>query len=160
MEAAGCRPPANPLRKELYKVGPAYRLGNETDIMVEILTSGPVQGIIIGVFIEYSLNMNHISATMKVYQDFFSYESGIYKHAPTAELYESGYHSVRIIGWGEDVSTERGLPIKYWVNVGNSSNFVLFTNNEMIDRTFPFSWSSILGASNGARTACSGSEGE
>lgn len=44
LEAAGCRAPANPLRKELYKVGPAYRLGNETDIMREILTSGPVQG--------------------------------------------------------------------------------------------------------------------
>lgn len=62
--AAGCRPPANPLRKELYKVGPAYRLGNETDIMVEILTSGPVQGIIIGfygVFIEYYTNHMNFS---------------------------------------------------------------------------------------------------
>lgn len=29
----------------MYKVGPAYRLGNETDIMQEILTSGPVQGM-------------------------------------------------------------------------------------------------------------------
>lgn len=56
---------------------------------------------------------------MKVYQDFFSYESGIYKHTPIAELYESGYHSVRIIGWGEDVSMDNGLPIKYWVNIGN-----------------------------------------
>lgn len=27
-----------------YKVGPAYRLGNETDIMYEIMKSGPVQG--------------------------------------------------------------------------------------------------------------------
>lgn len=63
---------------------------------------------------------------MKVYQDFFSYESGIYKHAPTAELYESGYHSVRIIGWGEGVSTDRGLPIKYWVSVGNSRNFAYY----------------------------------
>lgn len=44
LKTAGCRPPTNPLRTELYKVGPAYRLGNETDIMYEILTSGPVQG--------------------------------------------------------------------------------------------------------------------
>lgn len=101
LEVAGCDPPANPLRKELYKVGPAYRLGNETDIMIEILTSGPVQ------------------ATMKVYQDFFSYESGIYKHTPIAELYESGYHSVRIIGWGEDISRDNGLPIKYWLVVNS-----------------------------------------
>lgn len=45
LENAGCRAPENSLRTELYKVGPAYRLGNETDIMQEILTSGPVQGI-------------------------------------------------------------------------------------------------------------------
>lgn len=123
LEAAGCRAPANPLRKELYKVGPAYRLGNETDIMREILTSGPVQGeylIFYRIFVTYpirnSYNVN-VSATMKVYQDFFSYESGIYMHTPIAELYESGYHSVRIIGWGEDISTDSGLPIKYWVNI-------------------------------------------
>ncbi|XP_066600538.1 uncharacterized peptidase C1-like protein F26E4.3 isoform X2 [Prorops nasuta] len=97
---AGCRSPPNSMRKELYKVGPAYRLGNETDIMQEILTSGPVQ------------------ATMRVYQDFFVYKSGIYKHSRTAELYQSGYHSVRIIGWGEERSY-RGAPIKYWL-VANS----------------------------------------
>ncbi|XP_047347690.1 uncharacterized peptidase C1-like protein F26E4.3 isoform X2 [Vespa velutina] len=99
LKTAGCRNPPNPLRKELYKVGPAYRLGNETDIMQEILTSGPVQ------------------ATMKVYQDFFIYQSGIYRHSRTAEMYESGYHSVRIIGWGEDY--HRGALVKYWI-VANS----------------------------------------
>lgn len=56
LEVARCDPPANPLRKELYKVGPAYRLGNETDIMIEILTSGPVQGEYL-VFIVYLLFM-------------------------------------------------------------------------------------------------------
>lgn len=103
LKTAGCHPSTNPLRTELYKVGPAYRLGNETDIMYEILTSGPVQ------------------ATMKVYQDFFSYESGIYEHTPFTESYQFGYHSVRIIGWGEDTSTyrHRGLPTKYWL-VANS----------------------------------------
>lgn len=40
---AGCEP-KNPFRKGLYTVGPAYRLGNETDIMQEIIYSGPVQG--------------------------------------------------------------------------------------------------------------------
>ncbi|KOC68959.1 putative peptidase C1-like protein F26E4.3 [Habropoda laboriosa] len=99
LETAGCPPPANPLRTELYKVGPAYRLGNETDIMQEILTSGPVQ------------------ATMRVYQDFFSYESGVYRHTPTVQAYDSGYHSIRIIGWGEDLST--GSPIKYWLVVNS-----------------------------------------
>lgn len=97
---AGCRAAENPLRTELYKVGPAYRLGNETDIMQEILTSGPVQ------------------ATMRVYQDFFSYESGVYKHTATAELYDSGYHSVRIIGWGEEPSAYH-RPTKYWLVVNS-----------------------------------------
>lgn len=42
---AGCRRRNSyNLRNEMYKVGPAYRLGNETDVMQEILTSGPVQG--------------------------------------------------------------------------------------------------------------------
>ncbi|XP_017893645.1 tubulointerstitial nephritis antigen-like isoform X2 [Ceratina calcarata] len=104
LKIAGCVPAsANPLRTELYKVGPAYRLGNETDIMQEILTSGPVQ------------------ATMRVYQDFFSYESGVYKHSATAELYETGYHSVRIIGWGEDEQPRfnRVSPLKYWLVVNS-----------------------------------------
>ncbi|OAD57094.1 putative peptidase C1-like protein F26E4.3 [Eufriesea mexicana] len=102
LKTAGCRDPVNALRTELYKVGPAYRLGNETDIMQEILTSGPVQ------------------ATMRVYQDFFSYESGIYKHTSTTEDYEFGYHSVRIIGWGEDtIMHYHDLPIKYWLVVNS-----------------------------------------
>ncbi|KYN30198.1 putative peptidase C1-like protein F26E4.3 [Trachymyrmex cornetzi] len=100
LQAAGCRKPPNPLRTELYKVGPAYRLGNETDIMQEILTSGPVQ------------------ATMRVYQDFFVYNNGVYRHSQSAELHDSGYHSVRIIGWGEERSY-RGLPLKYWLVVNS-----------------------------------------
>ncbi|KAK9738480.1 Papain family cysteine protease [Popillia japonica] len=78
-----------------YKVGPAYRLGNETDIMYEIMKSGPVQ------------------ATMKVYHDFYSYERGIYEHTDLSIVDRTGYHSVRIVGWGED----RGR--KYW-KVANS----------------------------------------
>ena len=101
LNGAGCSAPLNPLRTELYKVGPAYRLGNETDIMQEILASGPVQ------------------ATMRVYQDFFSYESGVYRHSDIAEHYDSGYHSVRIIGWGEEPSSHRAPPLKYWLVVNS-----------------------------------------
>ncbi|XP_043252440.1 tubulointerstitial nephritis antigen-like [Colletes gigas] len=100
LRGAGCPAATNPLRTELYKVGPAYRLSNETDIMQEILTSGPVQ------------------ATMRVYQDFFSYKSGVYRHSAIAERYESGYHSVRIIGWGEE-SSYGGGSVKFW-RVANS----------------------------------------
>lgn len=56
------------------------------------------------------------SATMRVYQDFFIYQSGIYRHSRSAELHDSGYHSVRIIGWGEEPSY-RGPPLKYWVSL-------------------------------------------
>lgn len=60
--------------------------------------------------------MSVLSATMRVYQDFFIYQSGIYRHSRSAELHDSGYHSVRIIGWGEEPSY-RGPPLKYWVSL-------------------------------------------
>lgn len=88
--------PKRHLRKSnKFRVGPAYRLGNETDIMYEIIKSGPVQ------------------ATMKVYHDFYSYQTGVYEHTDLSVLDRTGYHSVRIVGWGE----ERGR--KYW-KVANS----------------------------------------
>ncbi|CAG9855972.1 unnamed protein product [Phyllotreta striolata] len=98
LQQAGCRPKFSD-RVARYTVGPAYRLGNETDIMYEITRSGPVQ------------------ATMKVYHDFFTYNGGIYKHSTMGINHKQGYHSVRIIGWGED-RTNRGM-VKYWL-VANS----------------------------------------
>ncbi|KAK4885881.1 hypothetical protein RN001_002152 [Aquatica leii] len=97
---ARCTPPFNVGRKEKYKVGPAYRLGNETDIMFEIMESGPVQ------------------ATIKVYHDFFSYRRGIYKHTNFSPEDRTGYHSVRIVGWGEETDYY-GQVQKYW-KVANS----------------------------------------
>lgn len=44
LQTAGCQLPSNVPRKEFYRVGPAYSLNNETDIMIEISESGPVQG--------------------------------------------------------------------------------------------------------------------
>lgn len=41
----GCKLPSNQ-RESLYKMGPAYSLNNETDIMWEISTYGPVQGLL------------------------------------------------------------------------------------------------------------------
>lgn len=40
----GCQLPTKVPRDHLYRVGPAYSLNNETDIMIEIFESGPVQG--------------------------------------------------------------------------------------------------------------------
>jgi hypothetical protein len=99
LRTAGCGRPLNVPRTGLYKVSPAYSLNNETDIMTEIKKYGPVQ------------------ATMKVYQDFFAYKSGIYRHSALSENEVFGYHSVRIVGWGEDrVGYQL---VKYWL-VANS----------------------------------------
>lgn len=43
---AGCTLLAGRQREEMYRVGAAIALQNETDIMLEIRESGPVQGII------------------------------------------------------------------------------------------------------------------
>jgi hypothetical protein len=96
---AKCKLPELVDRRSKYKVAPAYRIGNETDIMHDIMTSGPVQ------------------ATMKVYHDFFTYKTGIYKHSPLSSADRTGYHSVRIVGWGEEY-TSQGIK-KYW-KVANS----------------------------------------
>lgn len=54
------------------------------------------------------------TATMRVYRDFFSYQGGVYRHSAASRNSEpSGFHSVRLIGWGEErVGYE---VIKYWV---------------------------------------------
>ena len=54
-----------------------------------------------------------VAATMKVHQDFFSYRGGVYHNSGYGDQQHTGYHSVRIIGWGEDYSQSE--PLKYWV---------------------------------------------
>lgn len=44
LSSAGCKLPTKVPRDHLYRVGPAYSLNNESDIMIEIMESGPVQG--------------------------------------------------------------------------------------------------------------------
>lgn len=44
LSSLGCELPTKVPRDHLYRVGPAYSLNNETDIMIEIFESGPVQG--------------------------------------------------------------------------------------------------------------------
>ncbi|CAH2057384.1 unnamed protein product, partial [Iphiclides podalirius] len=90
----GCRPLVKH-RTTRYKVGPPGKLSHEKDIMYDIMESGPVQ------------------AVMTVYQDFFHYRDGVYRRSYQGNNDLKGYHSVRIIGWGED----RGD--RYWL-VANS----------------------------------------
>ncbi|KAA0200776.1 Cathepsin B [Fasciolopsis buskii] len=67
---------------------------NEQQIMAEIMTNGPVE------------------ATFEVYEDFGTYESGIYFHSWGKLV---GGHAIRMLGWGE----ENGVP--YWL-LANSWN--------------------------------------
>lgn len=52
-----------------------------------------------------------IPGIMTVYQDFFHYREGIYRHTRHGDQLMRGLHSVRIVGWGEDAED------KYWVSL-------------------------------------------
>jgi hypothetical protein len=52
---------------------------------------------------------------MWVYQDFFGYSSGIYRHSTHGDNRLKGFHSVRLVGWGEESYDYRRT--KYWVRI-------------------------------------------
>ncbi|MBN3307541.1 TINAL protein, partial [Amia calva] len=87
---------------DIYQSTPPYRLSsNEKEIMKEIMENGPVQAI------------------LEVHEDFFVYQSGIYRHTPISDgkppqFRRHGTHSVRITGWGEE-RTYSGNTRKYWI---------------------------------------------
>ncbi|XP_053204873.1 cathepsin B-like cysteine proteinase 3 [Panonychus citri] len=62
-------------------------------IMLDIMTNGPVV------------------AQIKQYRDLRSYQSGIYQHE-TGEML--GYHSVKLIGWGNDQGVDYWLVANSW----------------------------------------------
>jgi cathepsin B len=76
-----------------YKVGQIYAANNVAAIQALIYQSGPVEG------------------SFTVYQDLFSYSSGVYQHR-TGAL--DGGHAIKIVGWGV---TSTGVP--YWI-IANS----------------------------------------
>ncbi|RXM91765.1 Tubulointerstitial nephritis antigen-like [Acipenser ruthenus] len=71
---------------DIYQSTPAYRISsNEKEIMKEIMDNGPVQAI------------------LEVYEDFFVYKSGVYRHSPVnnnkpPQFRKHGTHSVKITG--------------------------------------------------------------
>jgi cathepsin B len=75
------------------------------DVKKEIMTGGPVHGY------------------MEVYEDFYNYQTGIYKHVTGALL---GGHAIKIVGWGTDKTAGN-----FWI-VANSwgdswgERFVIF----------------------------------
>jgi len=70
----------------------AYYVSGETGIMQELYLNGPVE------------------ANFIVYEDFYTYRSGIYHHVTGADV---DYHSIKIIGWG----IQNG--VKYWLCVNS-----------------------------------------
>jgi cathepsin B len=58
------------------------------------------------------MNKGPIQAGFKVYNDFFTYKSGVYRHLTGGF---AGGHAVKIIGWGKDAESN----LDYWI-VANS----------------------------------------
>ncbi|XP_009092810.1 tubulointerstitial nephritis antigen [Serinus canaria] len=91
-------PCPNPFEKSnrLYRCASHYRVSSkETDIMKEIKERGPVQAI------------------MKVYEDFFLYKEGIYRHSQKAGS-KWKTHSVKLLGWGA-LPDKNGQKQKFWI---------------------------------------------
>ncbi|KAK2155853.1 hypothetical protein LSH36_229g01023 [Paralvinella palmiformis] len=101
LSATSCPSGSRGLKSPVYQVAPPYKISpNEKEIMKEIMENGPVQ------------------ALMHVKEDFFLYKNGVYHHSLPADFlppnrHKTGYHSVKILGWGTDYST--GKPLKYWL---------------------------------------------
>ncbi|KAJ8334559.1 hypothetical protein SKAU_G00401980 [Synaphobranchus kaupii] len=95
-------PNANSYHNEIYQSTPPYRLSsNDKEIMKEIMDNGPVQAI------------------LEVHEDFFVYQSGVYRHTDASfhkppQYRKHGTHSVRITGWGEE-KDYNGQTRKYWI---------------------------------------------
>ena len=70
----------------------AYYVSGEAGIMQELYLNGPVE------------------ANFMVYEDFYTYRSGIYHHVTGSYR---GWHSVKVIGWG----VQNG--VKYWLCVNS-----------------------------------------
>jgi len=50
---------------------------------------------------------------MWVYPDFFTYRSGIYRKSQFVDHKPKGFHSVRLVGWGEESNGYQTA--KYWI---------------------------------------------
>jgi len=58
---------------------------------------------------------------MWVYPDFFSYREGIYRKSSFGNQRAKGFHSVRLIGWGEERFGYESE--KYWLAVNSWGNW-------------------------------------
>ena len=86
-------------KKFLAKAGSVRLLGSDAveGVQQDMVAKGPVQ------------------ADFDVYQDFFAYSSGIYSCPPYNRSKVLGRHSIKLVGYGQDNTTEED----YWI-VANS----------------------------------------
>ncbi|KAL6732923.1 hypothetical protein Aduo_003628 [Ancylostoma duodenale] len=92
-----------PYEQDKYYAKSAYTLPkDEAAIRKEIMENGPVQ------------------ATFTVYQDFYLYRKGVYKHMGG---WKTGAHAVKILGWGTEKITNstHTIDVPYWL-IANSWN--------------------------------------
>lgn len=83
---------------------------NAASIQAEIYANGPVE------------------AAFSVYEDFYKYKSGVYKH--TAGKYLGG-HAIKIIGWGTESGSPYWLVANSWgVNWGESGFFKIYRGDD------------------------------
>ena len=81
---------------------------------------------------------------MRVHPDFFLYRGGVYRYSGTNSQQRSGYHSVRIVGWGVDSSKRN--PTKYWVSIIKTA-FIYFIglNSHSFFQLVANSWGRLWG---------------
>ena len=63
-----------------------------------------------------------LSALLRVEPAFFLYRSGVYRTFQRGGA-RAAYHSVRIIGWGEEVTANGAVP--YWVRYSSTAIHIL-----------------------------------
>jgi len=68
--------------------GSSKTVSSESQMQEAIMTKGPVE------------------ASFSVYQDFFAYKMGVYRHKSGGL---AGGHAIKVLGWGVDSGT------KYWI---------------------------------------------
>lgn len=56
-------------------------------------------------------NYGPVEAAFEVYEDFFSYSSGVYQHV-TGKL--EGGHAIKVIGWGKEAGLDYWLCVNSW----------------------------------------------